>query len=164
MRSLVMDYTFNPTNKTITLSEPIRHESLLVITNVTKGQVIYNFAEPLLGGVINGNVITLTANTTSMASNDALQIFVDDSTDFEELAQNINDGLIEIVRVLQASKKAQGIPDVSGRIRANVETGYLGSIGTINNVSLSGGYYLQNMTMTLTNQGAQNLRNRIGVS
>lgn len=73
------DYIFNATNRTITFSNTITLDQLLLITNVTRNIVVYNFADNLLGASLTGNVLTLSYNTSSMSSTDVLQIFVEES-------------------------------------------------------------------------------------
>lgn len=172
MKTLLKDYTFDPIAKTITVPIAIDLEELLLITNVSSNQIIYNFADITRGASIIDNVITLDFDTSAMLAGDALQIFIDvENADFNQLNQDIRDGLIEIVRGVQAMKKAQGIPDNVGRLRVNMETGAtlstvttVGMVGTVSNQTSMGGIQLPNMAMTLTNAGAQNLRRQIGVS
>ena len=72
-------------------------EELLIITNTTSNQVIYNFAEPTKGGTVEfteGNsanypqalsvnngvtVLNFKFNTSSMSSNDSIQVFLESS-------------------------------------------------------------------------------------
>ena len=57
---------------------PVNLESLLLITNVSKGQIIYNFADSTTTGAVNSTSgFLLGFNTTSMANTDRLQIFYD---------------------------------------------------------------------------------------
>jgi len=57
---------------------PVNLESLLLITNVTRGQIIYNFADSATTGAVNSTSgFLLGYNTTSMANTDKLQIFYD---------------------------------------------------------------------------------------
>ena len=80
MKALVYGYTFSPSTKTITFTDgnaPTVLEQILLITNVTANQIIYNFADSTAGGILSGSSLTLTYNTTSMSSGDHLQIFVD---------------------------------------------------------------------------------------
>lgn len=57
---------------------PVTIDNLLLITNVSKGQIIYNFADSTATGVVNSTSGFLLAyNTTSMADADKLQIFYD---------------------------------------------------------------------------------------
>lgn len=79
MKVLFTDYTFNSTNKTVTFNTKnvINLNNILLITNVTRNIIIYNFANPSLGGTLSNNVLTLTYNTTTMSSSDLLQIFLD---------------------------------------------------------------------------------------
>lgn len=81
MKVLANRYSFSPSTKQVYLSgftTNITLEQLLLITNVTTNTIIYNFADSAAGGNIVNNVITLSANTTSMAGTDRLQIFLDD--------------------------------------------------------------------------------------
>jgi hypothetical protein len=75
------------------LSKPLILEQVLVITNVTDGIIIYNFADPGRTGSVANNVITLSADTSSMSSADALQIFVDicapEMTEYEQYPLDI---------------------------------------------------------------------------
>jgi hypothetical protein len=78
---LTGSYTFNPSAKTITFSglgQSIDLQNILLITNTTANTIIYNFADSSSGAVsFSNNVLTLDYNTTSMASTDKLQIYVD---------------------------------------------------------------------------------------
>lgn len=80
MKIQLLNYSFNKTAKTVTFTDytTIRLDSLLLITNVTDNIIIYNFADPLLGGTVADNVLTLTYDTSAMADADKLQIFYDD--------------------------------------------------------------------------------------
>lgn len=72
-------YTFNATEKTVTLNglNPIELEQVLLITNVNTNTVIYQFNKVGYGGTIATNVITLDFNTSVMNNSDSLQIFID---------------------------------------------------------------------------------------
>lgn len=99
-------YTFSPSTRTITIANKfIRQENLLLITNVTRGVVIFNFSDPDLRATsyaansangqlnvsgINGitnpqptqtTTIVLNYNTTSMASTDKIQIIIDEQNE-----------------------------------------------------------------------------------
>jgi len=80
MKKLIQNYDFNAVAKTITLNDYslVNLEGLLLVTNVTDNKIIYNFADSNLGGVVTGNIITLTYNTASMDNGDLIQIFYDD--------------------------------------------------------------------------------------
>jgi hypothetical protein len=79
MKILFENYSFNAAAKTVTFNttDVITLEQLLIITNVTTNQIIYNFADPNAGGSIENNVLTLNYDTTSMSSEGRLQIFID---------------------------------------------------------------------------------------
>lgn len=76
-KRLITNYTFNAAAKTVTFRDyaTIDLASVLIITNVTDGIIIYNFSSPTLNGTAATNVLTLTYNTTGMANNDDLQIW-----------------------------------------------------------------------------------------
>jgi hypothetical protein len=71
-------YVFNHTAQTITFSGfTASIERVLLITDVTNNTIIYQFNDPLKGGAIVNNVLTLDYNTNvvGFASTDSLQIF-----------------------------------------------------------------------------------------
>jgi len=86
-------YTFNKTTKQITLSNimqgntllSIALEQIVIIVNVTKGIMIFNFDDALLGATISSNVITLNYDTSSMANTDRLSIIIKIPDPMEEL-------------------------------------------------------------------------------
>jgi hypothetical protein len=85
---LETSYTFTPSTRTISIPKTILRERLLLITNVTTNQVIYNFSDPSLGctsyntstssAMVENTTIVLEYNTASMTSTDKLQITIDD--------------------------------------------------------------------------------------
>lgn len=75
------NYTFSAANRTITFSSDYVGMSLsdvTYITNIKSGvaTVIYDPFDATKGGVLNGLVLTLAYNTTSMGDTDPLQIIV----------------------------------------------------------------------------------------
>ena len=90
-RKAILDtyYTFNPATRTIFIPKGIPKERLVLITNVTTNQVIFNFSDPNLtttshviatdstSGVV-GTTIVLAYNTTAMLSTHKLQITIDE--------------------------------------------------------------------------------------
>jgi len=89
-RKIMLDtqYTFTPSTGVVVLSQRyVPQERLLLITNVTKNKVIYNFSDPSLGATsyvtsMNGaagmTTITLAYNTSTMSSTDKLQVTIDE--------------------------------------------------------------------------------------
>ena len=86
-------YTFTPSTKTIVVNNKyIRQEQLLLITNVTRGTVIYNFSDPTLGAAsytTSANAITgqqattvvLNYNTGGHSTTDKLSILVEETNE-----------------------------------------------------------------------------------
>ena len=104
-RKVVLEtgYTFNPSTRTVTIPKVVPRERLILITNVTKNQVIYNFSDSNLGATsytVDGThyqqgvtvdpqtfavttatpttTVVLNYNTTAMSSGDKLQIITDE--------------------------------------------------------------------------------------
>lgn len=78
---------FNPATKTIVFNHYIPAERLILITNVTKNIVIYNFSDPSLRGTVSASVdanmneittVLLNYNTAAMSSTDKISVLVDE--------------------------------------------------------------------------------------
>jgi len=70
-------------------------QNILVITNVTRNTIIYNFASPTTGAVsFTNNVLTLDIDTSTHESTDVLQIFVD-LNDLTDKTHNLHVALEE---------------------------------------------------------------------
>jgi hypothetical protein len=83
MKRQIRNYIFNPGAKQIQILDfpTLQLENLLLITNVTANIIIYNFASPAKGAIVNSNTdnfITLDFDTAGMAATDRLQILYDD--------------------------------------------------------------------------------------
>jgi len=83
-KKLVFNYTFDASAQTVTLTDDVYPKRrLLMITNVTSGDIIYLFNDAAKSGTFTFNyedystTITLDYDTTSMADTDDLQIFVE---------------------------------------------------------------------------------------
>lgn len=110
-------YTFNPGAKTVTFSgiqQSIALQNILLITNVTRNVIIYNFADAAAGGVsFNNNVLTLTYNTTSQSSSDVLQIFLDVESNEESLAA--------LLRRMNKLLESNAVVDLTQRQRITID-------------------------------------------
>ena len=96
-------YTFTPSTKTIVINNKyVRQEQLLLITNVTRGTVIYNFSDPTLGAAsytttaaaVTGQqatTIILSYNTGGHSSTDKLSIIVEETNESFMPAQEYMD-------------------------------------------------------------------------
>jgi hypothetical protein len=159
MKVLFENYGFNAVSKQITFntSSSISLDQLLVITNVTRNIIIYNFADPSAGGSITNNVLTLTYNTTAMADGDILQIFLDNTLTpaSDEMLQSIQDQtemLGRMVKLLEPSARANS----SGLQQVDVAA----SSGTILNAALST-YYGGNVSTISAGEAAFNVQTRV---
>jgi hypothetical protein len=59
-KNLVQTYTFNTATNTVKLPEAYALNQVLLITNVTRNEIIYNFADPTLGATSTFTNITVT--------------------------------------------------------------------------------------------------------
>jgi len=85
-KKLAHNYTFNPSTNTVHIDGYVNGKSLLLITNSTTGNIIYNFADPALGASFTYSAATdktevvLEYNCSSpvaMTSTNNLQIFIE---------------------------------------------------------------------------------------
>ena len=145
MKILFEDYTFDASSKQIQFNNvvSIKKEQLLLITNVTDNIIIYNFANPQLGGTISDNILTLNYDTTSMSDTDALQIFIENlyTPASEETLQILEDQTVllrRMVKLLEPSSRQDG----SGRQEVAIGSfsptplvqqyqTYIGALGTL---------------------------------
>jgi len=151
MKTLVTTYTFDPTAKTITFDKAYSLEQILLVTNVTTNAIIYNFADPTMGGSITGSVLTLDFNTTAMSAGDKLQIFVDDATTVQPVADQ--DAVLLLQRVLNALNAPQGYDKSLQRQRGTnvIESGTITTVSTVTTVTTVG--TLTNLSTVDTLQG-----------
>ena len=62
---IIEQYAFTPNTKTVVVTgKNIRPEQLLLITNVTRGTVLYNFSDPSLGATITNTVSNTEVHKT----------------------------------------------------------------------------------------------------
>ena len=96
-KKLIYNYTFDASAQTIVIDGNFQLRKLQLITNVTDGVIVYNFADPNKGGTVSYNstndetTITLEYDTTSMSDSDELQIFVDIPEDKVEFGETYTD-------------------------------------------------------------------------
>lgn len=123
MKVLVTDYNFNASAKTVRFNgySNIDLNRLLLITNATRNTIIYNFASPALGGVVTGNTVTLTTDTSMMTDNDKLQIF------YENEDTPATDQMITILNRIVASLRGPQNVDSSDRIRMTLDAQNIGN-------------------------------------
>ncbi len=96
-KKLVTEYTFVPydpttlTGGTVTIKDNIAGNRILLITNITDNEILYNFSDPTKGfnppsatetgcdfnKAAEETVITLAADTSTMDASDILQVFVE---------------------------------------------------------------------------------------
>jgi hypothetical protein len=82
------NYTFTPSTKTLVIPRIISREKLILITNVTTNQVIYNFSDPNLKATtyttatdsdgVESTTVVLNYDTTSMLTTNKIQIVVEE--------------------------------------------------------------------------------------
>lgn len=91
-------YTFTPSTKTVIIPRAIPRERLILITNVTTNQVIYNFSDSNLtatsytiDGVADTTTVVLNYNTAGMLTTHKLQFVVDDHEQYITPSETLMD-------------------------------------------------------------------------
>ena len=102
-KKLVFDYEFDASAQTVTLTDDVYPKRrLLMITNVTDGEIIYLFNDSTKGGTFAFDyeeyktTITLDYDTTGMSDGDDLQIFVEWDNQTVELDESYVDPVSKI--------------------------------------------------------------------
>lgn len=151
MKLQISNYTFNASAQTVTFTgyTSIRLDSILLITNVTDNIIIYNFADPALGGTVANNVLTLTYNTATMSNTDRLQIWYEDTAVVPSTVakqQDLQD-VIEAVQFLASqlsylagTRNLRGFPQVAIDTSAGALSVTSSSLGIANFYSYGGNY------------------------
>lgn len=96
-------YIFSPSVRQVVIPGGITREKLVLITNVTKNKVIYNFSDPELTATaytiatdirnVTTTLVTLALDTTSMSSTDKLQIVYDEFDESFQPAETYHDAV-----------------------------------------------------------------------
>jgi hypothetical protein len=142
MKVLINNYVFDSSLKRVTFSDysSIDLEGVLLITNVSINEIIYNFAEPTKGGTISGNQLTLTYDTTAMSGSDKLQIFYENGENAasDVTSQAILDGLATLRRMAKNMESLQ-VVDAAQRQRVAIEVIPGVNVGSISTLNTLGG-------------------------
>jgi len=100
-------YTFNPATNTLIIPRVIQRENLMLITNVTTNQVIYNFSDPDLNAtsyVVKGSssdstttiVLNYDCNNANMLSTDKIQVIFDEYDEKFTPSDNLVDAVAKM--------------------------------------------------------------------
>lgn len=149
MKIKVQNYTFVVSTKKVTLTDYsiIRLDSLLLITNVTRNIIIYNFADDTCGGTVSTNQLTLAADLTGMLNTDKLQIFyeTDDVAVTDNTGQSIFSAigwlkriakLLEPLSTQDSNNRQRVIVDNSGGIAiSSLPTVSVSTVSTVTNLA-----------------------------
>ena len=109
-KKLVYNYVFTPgiaNVGTIVAKGNWKGRSLQLITNITHGEIIFNFADPNLGASTTYNAnkrettITLEKDNSTMGAGDELQIFVDMEHEEIEVAESLIAPVHKFVYLIQ---------------------------------------------------------------
>lgn len=167
MKIIIDNYTFDKTEKTLTFNdyESVSLSRLLLIVNVTTNTIIYNFADPTLGGIITDNVLALDYDTSSMSDADYLMVQYDDPDESpaSELVQVDSQVALDDIR-----SAVQGLATARGgasdlRVTLVGGTASIGTVTTVTTVATvttmanqtsMGGFLAAPQIPSLTNQTA----------
>jgi hypothetical protein len=125
---------------TVTFTGPaLTLNQILIVTNVTRNQIIYNFADATAGvSAFSNNVLTLLFNTSTYAASDVLQAFVDvpelqyPTASRVDRTDNLTAMLSRIVKLLESN----AVVDQQQRQRLTVDS--ITSGLTLSNVTTVG--------------------------
>ena len=139
MRRLLLNYTFVPGTRTVTLTDVPGAilEGLLLITNVTSNIIIYHFADPAKGAAPGGpGAFVLDFDTSSMSSSDKLQIYYDDGATLPVNVTNTEEFGMLIRRLVKMNEPC-ATQDANQRqmISAVLTSGTLTTLGTLTTVT-----------------------------
>lgn len=159
MKKLIKNYTFNAAAKTVTFSDyaVIEHEGILLITNVVDGALLYNFADPALGGTVAGNVLTLEFDTTAMSNTDGLMVYYDDADVLPatiDSVETLQSYIQEIQNLAQQISFLSTVRGIASDLRVTLLSGTLTTVSTIHNLANIGGYSSTPMMQNQQNQTA----------
>lgn len=164
MKTLVANYSFDKTAKTVTLTDyaTVNQAGLLLITNTTDGQIIYNFADPTAGASVTDNVITLEYDTTAMDNGDALQIYYDDpaiALATEGGQANAEQLLTAVYEALEVLTFLSSLRDTANQLRVGIVSGSVGlasnqTLATLSNITNLGGFSAQQQIPAAQNTAA----------
>ena len=161
-KMIVGHYTFDASARTVTIPDNIPLERFFLITNVTDGVQIYNFAAPTLGAtsVVYNNdtettTITLEYDTTSMNDLDKLQIMVEQ--DYQAFSPS--EDLIDPVGKLRVSNP-ENLIDTD--FEYSLQGTKWETIQTVNNIptvySSSGDIPIEGIISVEATQGSRQIR------
>ena len=131
MKIKLDNYTFNPAAKTVTFTDyaSLNLSDVILITNVTDGTIIFNFASPNLVGSVAANVLTLNYDTTAMSSTDKLAIYLDDAY------TPSSDEAIVLLRRMVKLMEPLAVQDSSQRQRVTIDAGTLPTVSSVSSVA-----------------------------
>lgn len=87
------EYTFDASAQTVTFTENISLNHVLLITNITDNVIIYNFACDGFGGTLSGKVLTVEYDTTLMNDTDEFSVII-----YEEDKGVESNRLLDLIR------------------------------------------------------------------
>lgn len=136
MKRLVHNYTFDTGTKKIVLPDysDIKLENLLLVTNVTRGVIMYNFAANTSGASASGNVIQLVTDTTGMDNADRIQIYYDDLAVDSREDEN-SDFAQALYEVTEKLGFLTSLRNATGQLRVDISNG--GSVSLNANQTLA---------------------------
>lgn len=95
---------------------------ILLITNVTKNEIIYNFADSTIGVTsYANNILTLDANTSTHSSTDVIQAFVDVEDAQLSVVDRTDNLLIMLSRIVKILE-SNAVVDQQQRQRITLDT------------------------------------------
>lgn len=120
-------YTFDPATDKIYFEDipDLRHGAILMVTNITRGVILYLPLDPATIATFSNNTLTLTKDCSTYSASDELQIFIESENNQTELL------LRRVLKALEASANV----DSAGRQRVVAENSLVIGSGTITTIT-----------------------------
>lgn len=172
MKILCTDYSLTDYFLTINAGFDFTIENILLVTDVDANDILYNFADPLRGGTLTGNVLTLDYSGGA-GTGTKLQIYLDDgkapaTNDAVQALLAVAENLERLTVLMQRSIMALSLPDTSGRVRVVADAGAGSfsvnmSAGTVSNLQALV-YSTNDIVPSMMKLAAANLRSNIAIN
>lgn len=153
MKKLIKNYTFTPGNNEIGFGDytSIKIENVLLVTNVTVGEIIYNFSDPDLGGSVYDNVLVLNKDCSGFHVDDKIQIWYDDN-DVASTVEKQDEAIALLTIIQNQQTQLNNLTEAFYELLARLDflPGVRGSVGdlrvTLTSTALSSLNVLSNQT------------------
>lgn len=154
---------------TVTFTGPtLALNQILLVTNVTRNQIIYNFADVTAGeSAFSNNVLTLLFNTATYSASDVLQAFVDVPETQYPMASSVDrtDNLLTMLARIVKLLESNAVVDQQQRQRLTLDSITAGvTLPTVTTVTTVGTVTTCSTVTNMANNAGMDREQYINVS